>query len=439
MDQDEQLDVVIIGAGAAGVIALVYAMQAGLRAVVLEREAEVGGLWAKLPAWQDIQNRPEDWTLGDIPLSDVRQPAIADNIRAWAAKFGLGEHIRLRTPVLAAAPSEGGWTIETPRGALSCRWLIAATGAHNAPRIPSIVRQDSKIAEFHSSSLRDPSILRGRKVAVVGGGASAFDLIDLALQNEASEIAWIYRSLKWMVPTLKAKRFASNIREVSKSQLAGVPIAQMNQAIDADLRVRYAKFNVEALLPDTPFDFSRDQLIPGRGGLVGALERIERHRDEIGEIAGRTIKLRSGGSIDADIVLWGTGYDMDLSYLGACGLGETTRPTDLARRCGAMVKSLDTPNLYFMSVGLESTSATPWHYAHLARTLVSDMLGSAQLGREPVLEHLNYIGTPMYLARFDPTHYPAGTWRDEYRALLSDHPNDRPMPIPEFRGKRDAS
>jgi len=146
------------------------------------------------------------------------------------------------------------------------------------------------------------------------------------------------------------------------------------------------------------------------------------------------MKLSGGAAIDADIVLWGTGYQIDLGYLQSIGADSVSKPDDLAQRCGTLVKSLDAPNLFFLSVGLDSTSATPWHYAHLARTIVSSIKGACELGSEPVTRHLNYIGAPMMLAQFDPTHYRPDLWRAEYTALLETYPNEKPMPLPMYLG-----
>jgi cation diffusion facilitator CzcD-associated flavoprotein CzcO len=424
------IDLAIVGAGAGGVIALYYAIQAGLQTVVLERQHTVGGLWAQLPSWQDIQNKAEDWTLGDIPIAGVDQAAILANIRQWVERFDLAEHIRLGCPVISAAPAGNGWDIETTAGKIRAKALIGATGVHNRPYVPAIRRSESVVAEFHSSALRDPAILSGKQVVVVGGGASAFDLIDLGLEYRAAQIWWVHRALKWMVPTAKPKAFASNLRELGKRQMLGQTGAQYRAAVDAELRARYRKFGMQDLLPDAPFDFERDQLIPGRWRLIAGLGQIRRHRDEIEAIQARSVVLRSGTTIDADVVLWGTGYDTDLAYLRPVGLHQIDRPDQLARRCGSMVMSLDAPNLYFISVGLESTSATPWHYAHLARTIVSQIRGSARLSREPVVRHLNFFGVPAYLAQFDPENYPADKWRDQYLSLVSEYPIEQPLPLP---------
>lgn len=80
MQATETLDVLIIGGGIGGVIGLYYARRAGLTALVLEKEAAVGGLWRELPAWQDIQIAPLDWTLGDLPIAGADQASILCNI-----------------------------------------------------------------------------------------------------------------------------------------------------------------------------------------------------------------------------------------------------------------------------------------------------------------------------------------------------------------------
>lgn len=432
MPDPNEFDVAIVGGGPGGIIALYYARQAGLRAVLLEARDTVGGLWTQLPAWQDIQNRAEDWTLGDIPITGAYQASIAANIRQWVEAFDLGSYIRLKCPALLAFPVDGGWEIRTPGSALRAKALISATGVHNRPVVPEILRSNADVEEFHSSALHDPHRLTGRAVVVVGGGASAFDLIDLCLEYGAARIIWVHRSLKWMTPTRKPKSFASNVRELAKRHMLGETAEQISEAIDADLRALYEKFGIEELLPERRFDIERDQLIPGRWRLIANLKNIERHRDEPASIKGRSVVLRSGVTIEADLLLWGTGFAMDLSYLQPVGLSQTVRPDQLARRCGSMVVSLDAPNLYFISVGLESTSATPWHYAHLARSIVSEICGAAALSRQPVLKHLNYFGVPSYLADFDPAHYPADRWRNEYLSLVTEFAREKPFPIPKF-------
>src|SRR5580692_4647938 len=114
MSASDEIDVAVVGGGPGGVIALHYARQAGLRTVLLEKRDTIGGLWAELPSWQDIQNREEDWTLGDIPIAGVDQLSVVANIRHWVHKFDLAGHIRLNSLAISASPINGGWDIQTP-------------------------------------------------------------------------------------------------------------------------------------------------------------------------------------------------------------------------------------------------------------------------------------------------------------------------------------
>ncbi|MDB5824722.1 MAG: NAD(P)/FAD-dependent oxidoreductase [Herminiimonas sp.] len=77
----DQYDVIIIGEGIGGVVSLRYARAAGLRAIVLEKAAGVGGLWRDIPAWQEIQIARADWTLAGIPLHGETQPIFSPTSR----------------------------------------------------------------------------------------------------------------------------------------------------------------------------------------------------------------------------------------------------------------------------------------------------------------------------------------------------------------------
>ena len=76
MRDETPLDLAIIGGGLAGLIHLHYARRAGLKALVLERESGVGGLWRRLPAWQDLQVSPADFVVGDLALAGPMQPQV---------------------------------------------------------------------------------------------------------------------------------------------------------------------------------------------------------------------------------------------------------------------------------------------------------------------------------------------------------------------------
>ena len=428
---NEAYDLLIVGGGIGGVIGLHYAKEAGLKVLLLEKQGVVGGLWAQLPAWQDIQINQNDWTLGDLPITGTDQASIARNIQAWVDKFDLAPLIQLNTPVTNAQATASGWKVTTPGGVYLSRFLLAATGGHNRPVIPQIDRQHSGVEEFHSSALRDPCGLSDKDVVVVGGGASAYDLLDLCFQYKARSVTWVYRSLKWMVPTRKPKHLAGDLRGLSRQQMLGVSVEQMNVAINQDLLGRYGKFGLLELLPQGSFDFARHQMIPGRCGMIANFARIKRHRGEISRLSDRTVHLSSGAQFDADVVLWGTGYDVDLTYFDSPVLSQTTRSEALAARCGSLFCSLDAPNLFFLAPSLlESTSTSPWAYAHSCRTIMSHICGRTTLDFEPVLQKLNYFELAKFLATRDPENYPPDTWFASYQDLAMNHPDTEPMPIP---------
>lgn len=311
------------------------------------------------------------------------------------------------------------------------RFLLAATGVHNRPVIPQVERQHSAVAEFHSSALRDPCGLTGTDVVVVGGGASAFDMLDLCFQYKARSVAWVYRSLKWMVPTRKPKYLAGDLRGLSRQQMLGVSVDQMNVDINQDLVGRYEKFGLQELLPQGRFDLGRHQMIPGRCGMIANFARIDRHRGEIARLLGRTVHLSSGARVDADVVLWGTGYELDQTYFESPVLAKTTRTDALAARCGSLFRSLDAPNLFFLAPSLlETTGTAPWLYAHACRTIMSHICGKATLDTEHVFRKQNHFELAKFLGARDPENYPPDTWFACYRDLAMNHPDAQPMPIP---------
>ncbi len=431
MNSPEQYDLLIIGGGIGGVIALHYAKKAGLNTVLLERQSKVGGIWVHLPAWQDIQNNPLDWTLGDIPIAGADQASIASNIQAWVEKFDLSASILLNTSASRVKEIEAGWSVSTPATTFHAKNLIAATGAHNQPYLPPAERANVSLDEHHSSALRDPSVLKGQSVVVVGSGASAYDLLELCLEQQAKQVTWVYRSHKWMTPTRKPKYLASDIRGLAKQQMLGASAQALSQALSLDLRARYAKFGLSDILPDSDFDFSRDQLIPGRHRMIEHFQTLERYRAEVRRIADRTVELSTGEKIVADVMLWGTGYTLDLSYFDEPKLSGVTQTSALAKRCGDLYRSMDAEKLFFLAPNtLEGTGVTPWAYAHAARTIVSHIQGKAQLGLEPTHGKINHFDAIQFLATLDPASFPPETWASYYKSLTTQHPEDQPLPIP---------
>jgi cation diffusion facilitator CzcD-associated flavoprotein CzcO len=423
------LDLAIVGGGVAGVIHLHYARQSGLDSLLLEKQGGVGGLWRQLPAWQDIQISPADWTLGDLPMGGPKQPCILANIEAWVERFDLADRIRLDSPVSRARYTGTCWELDTPGGTVRARHLVAATGGHNTPAIPDAIRRDSELRELHSSALRDPTELTGREVIVVGGGASAFDLLDLCLEHKARRIAWVYRGLRWFTPTGKPKAIAGSVRPYAKMQASGMTVTHQNETIGADLLSRYEKFGIQSIRPQRLLDVRQDQLIPGRARMLASFAALERYPGSVEKIEGRHVTLSDGTRLAGDVLLWGTGYQTDLSYFEEPRIARVRTVAELASRCACIFRSLDAPDLYFPGVGLDGIGAAPWAFMLMARSVMSHIRGTAQLDMEPVDGRLNHFDIVRYLAERDRGTYAGERGWDFYRELALGTPDDQPYPL----------
>jgi hypothetical protein len=101
---------------------------------------------------------------------------------------------------------------------------------------------------------------------VVGGGASAYDLLDLCFEHAARRVVWVYRQPRWMSPTRKPKNQSGGPRGLAKPQMEGVSVARVSAALHADMIGRYGKLGLNDILPEEPFDLAAIRFSPGAGG-----------------------------------------------------------------------------------------------------------------------------------------------------------------------------
>jgi hypothetical protein len=416
--RSEPYDAIIVGAGLCGLIFLKYAIEGGLRCLVLEKRDDVGGLWSWLPAWQDIQNRREDFSVDGVPLRGMTQPSIHEYAHEWVRRFELDSFIELGCEVTSALREEGSWTVRSTRGVFRAKYLIVASGVQNEPRIPDVDRTDSNIVELHSSAVRRPQALAGERVTVVGGGTSSWDLLDLALQNGAGEIHWVHRSTKWFLPTGGTKQNAwPNLRELSVMQSILRP-GGVTAFLRGLLKLRYGWSRVGHLEPAEPFDIGKHQLIPARALMIRNLDRIARHPGEIHRLRGREVTLKGGERYETDVVLWATGWRMNLEYLGLPEYREVRTVQDLLPRLGSLVRSIDHPGMFFLGMSLgESTSSTPFFAAVEAKSIVAHIEGRCDIPMTRVPHHVAHWDLFRHFAGFDHANYPRFWWRIKYLAL----------------------
>jgi cation diffusion facilitator CzcD-associated flavoprotein CzcO len=429
MPANRPLDLAIVGAGIAGIIHLHYARQAGLDAQVLEAREGLGGLWRVLPAWQDIQISTADWAVSGLPLAGPLAPQIQANIQAWADRFALHDGIHLGSPVSRARHDGTAWVLDTPRGPVRARHLVAASGGHNTPLVPPVQRSDARVQEWHASALHQPAALAGREVMVVGGGASAFDLIDQCLEHGARRIVWVYRGTRWFTPTTRPKAIAGSVRPFAKMQAQGLSAAEQSALLRADLVARYAKFGLQAIQPPRAVDVLHDQLFPGRPRMIQHYAQLERHPGEVAAIDGGRVTLTDGTRLQVDAILWGTGYATDLRWFADPRIASIRSVNELCSRCGGIFRSLDAPDLYFPGVGLDGIGSATWAYMLIARSVMSHIRGTARLDTVPAGHKINHFEIVRYLAARDPGSYPPERGWDWYRAIALDTPDEQPYPL----------
>ena len=206
---DEQI--VIVGAGFAGVGLAIRLQQAGIEDfTILDRAATIGGTWrdntypgcacdvpAQLYSYSFAPN--PDWS-----RSYGRQAEILAYLRAVAAEHGVPERVRFGTELREARWDEeaGHWVLDTNRGTLTARVLVSATGPFGTPIVPDIPGLDRFAgASFHSQHWDHSHALSGERVAVIGTGASAVQFIP-RIQPEVERLLVFQRTPPWILPRL---------------------------------------------------------------------------------------------------------------------------------------------------------------------------------------------------------------------------------------------
>jgi cation diffusion facilitator CzcD-associated flavoprotein CzcO len=228
----QQNNIVIIGSGFGGIAAA-----ARLKAlkendfVVLERSTEVGGVWRDnhYPGCAcDVQSHL--YSLSFAPnhrwTSEFsRQAEIHAYLKNLALDTGVVAHIHFSTEVTRMTWDEdaGKWLIETTKGTYLARYVIGATGALSNPHIPEIPGLATYRGQtFHSATWPHHFDPVGKRVAVVGTGASAIQFIP-AIQPDVAQMHLFQRTPPWVMPRhdahISAKRRALYCRYPSIMKL----------------------------------------------------------------------------------------------------------------------------------------------------------------------------------------------------------------------------
>ena len=205
----------IIGAGMSGLLAAHRLQQAGVPFVILEKNDDVGGTWLEntYPGCRvDNPNHNYSYSFAqrhDWPLHFSTQDVLLDYFRRCADAFELREHIRFATEVIVGRlvrrrPARGRCACATPTGdeeTITANAVISAVGQLNRPSFPDIAGRDSFAGPaFHSARWDHDVDLAGKRVAVIGTGASAVQFIP-EIAPTVGELLVFQRTPPWFGPT----------------------------------------------------------------------------------------------------------------------------------------------------------------------------------------------------------------------------------------------
>jgi putative flavoprotein involved in K+ transport len=174
------LDVVVVGAGQAGLAMGWHLQRLGASFVILDGAPEVGHSWRTrwdslrlfTPARYDcLPGMPFPGDPDHHPTKDE----VADYLRDYAAAFDLP--VRLGMPVSRLSRHGGRFVVETPSATFEAAQVVVATGPFQVPSVPAVAAGlDAGVVQLHSSRYRNPGQLPEGPVLVVGGGNSGLQI-----------------------------------------------------------------------------------------------------------------------------------------------------------------------------------------------------------------------------------------------------------------------
>ena len=346
--------VLVVGAGMSGILAAIRLRQAGIAYTVIEKNADVGGTWFenRYPGCRvDSPNHTYSYSFApnDWPQHFSRQNVLLDYFDRIATEFDIRPNIRFRTEVIAARyAADGTWQVQVrgPDGdeTLAANAVISAVGQLNRPKLPNIEGVGTFAGPaFHTAQWQSEHDLAGKRIIVIGTGASAFQTVP-EIAQVAERVTVFQRTPPWVAPRAEyhdtitsakhwllnnvpfyAKWFRFSLfwttgegllsmvrrdpawneeRSVSAAndQLRAMLTANVEQMIGDDAEL------VAKCVPQYPPAGKR--MLVDNGHWFRALKRdnVELVTDPIARINATGVETQSGRQVDADVVIYGTGF-----------------------------------------------------------------------------------------------------------------------------------
>ncbi|MBO0727697.1 MAG: NAD(P)/FAD-dependent oxidoreductase [Acidimicrobiaceae bacterium] len=396
-------NVVIIGAGISGLGAAIKLKQAGVPFTILEKDEGVGGTWLENTypgCGVDTPGHLYCFSF-DPNVKWTRYFAKRDEVWSYlvelADKHGITEHIRFGVEVTRAAfdPTSSTWRV-TARDAdgaedtVTGNVLVPAVGMVNRPSFPSIPGRETFAGPImHTAEWDDSVDLEGRRVAVIGTGASAMQLVP-SIAGTAGRISVFQRSKQWAIPHPNYQRPVDDHVRLVMEQVPFYaawyrlrafwnfsdrlhPQVQVDpewphqeRSVNANneshriFLTNYVEEQladrpdlIEACLPDYP-PYGKRPLIDN--GWFTTIKRpdVELVTDAVAEIRPDGLVTRNGEFRPADVIVFATGFralqflwPMDIVGLSGRTLAEQWGPNDARAYLGLTVP--DFPNMFILN------------------------------------------------------------------------------------------
>jgi putative flavoprotein involved in K+ transport len=317
-------DVAVVGAGQAGLAIGRALAERERRFVILEAADSVGSAWRN--RWDSLvlfTSRRYDSLPGlEFPGDPDGYPT-RDEVAAYLERYA--EHfdlpIELSTPVRSLSKDADGFVLDADGSAIRAAAVVVATGPFQAPIVPAFAGNlATEVFQMHSSGYRRPAEVPERRVLVVGGGNTGFQIakelagsreVHLAIGSRQTPLPQrlLGRDLFWWLTKL----------------------GLLSKTVDSRLGRRAR--GRDTLIGSTPRDATRRGVVV-RPRAVGA--------------DGRTVRFADGNEIEVDAVIWATGFAPDHSWIELPVTGNDGR---LRHRRGVS----EVPGLYFLGLSWQHT------------------------------------------------------------------------------------
>ena len=344
----------IIGAGIAGLVTAKIFLENGFDVLVFEKEPYLGGVWARSRAYPELRanTAKETYSLTDYPYPETTSGyPVAEEVRAhlesYADHFGLYPHIRFNSEVVHLAERDDngrqGFSMtarstadddkrESREDTHEFSFVVICSGAFSTPFMPDFPgREAFRGLVRHSSEWTHPAVADVRRVAVIGAGKSALDCAAWAAR-EGKTSTIVFRKPHWMVPRYLPGGARSDLRFISRimEMFVNYPVRPWDEKLlhgpGKPIVWLWWSF-MSAIVPRVlgmPRHMVPEHKLPTGFESVGQVDdffdllndtRISAIRAGVKGFYERGIELDDGTQVEADLVIMGTGWQRDLSFL----------------------------------------------------------------------------------------------------------------------------